>query len=589
MRRFTLLAIFVVGLGALAIAAVPRLMSADFVKERIAHQLSDLTGRTVTLAGEPTLSIYPHLAITIGNVTIANPPGMGGDAFVEGDSLTATLRLMPLILGRTRVDAFELDKPRIHLVVNADGQPNWHLPRDATPKDAGTPAAAAALGHLKVTDGTVVYDDLVSAHHEELTKVDLDVIWPDATGALTAAGRLQWRGEAMEFNGLLSDPIGLTAGKPSPLRAAIASKPVRVSFNGTVASLDRAQLDGQATVTTPALRRAIEWLGPPMGNGSTLGAASIKGAVKWLGPTVSFTNATVELDGNSAEGALSADFAGPLPKIQGTLAAKKLDLSPYIEALRADIKSDGQWLIAPVSLPIVNMLEADLRLSTDQMLIGAVRLDDAAVTATVDQDRITVDVGEARFYGGTLEAQITGGITDQFLWSRAEAQVHDVSARPALTDLATIGAIDGSATASVALGGQGQTWAEFAQNVAGSIKFTLADGSLQGVDLNALAAAAADAPYEPVSPGYGVMPFSRMAGTIAVNGGTFQTDNLTVSGKGFDVALSGWGSLVSGLVEAKSSLAMATSADKVQDIPVAITGTWRRPQFEIDAARVPAD
>ena len=78
-----------------------------------------------------------------------------------------------------------------------------------------------------------------------------------------------------------------------------------------------------------------------MGTGPILGAASIEGAVNWVGPTVVVRpSATIELDGNSAEGALAATSPARGRPFRARSPSSKLDLSPYLEAVRADLVAD---------------------------------------------------------------------------------------------------------------------------------------------------------------------------------------------------------------------------------------------------------
>src|SRR5882672_3778948 len=115
MKRVALLAVIAVGLVALAVAAVPRLVSADLIKQRVAENIAAVTGREVVLKGTPILTIYPSVAVTIGDLTIANPGGINGEPFLTAESVTARVRLAPLLFGNAQFDSIEFTKPRIHL------------------------------------------------------------------------------------------------------------------------------------------------------------------------------------------------------------------------------------------------------------------------------------------------------------------------------------------------------------------------------------------------------------------------------------------------------------------------------------------
>ena len=572
MKRVALLAIGAVALVALAAAAVPRLVSADLIKQRIAENLAALTGREVVLKGMPVLTIYPSLSITIGDLTIANPEGINGEPFLTAESVTARVRLAPLLFGTAQFDLIELTKPRIHLVANADGRNNWTLAA------AAPNATVAPPRRVKITAGTVLYDDVAGARHEQLSEVDLDSQWPSPGSPLTGSGTLRWRGEPVEFNGQIGNPLAAASGASSALRLAVAANPIRLFFNGTVGPA----ISGTASLTTPALRRVIEWMGKPMGNGPTLGAASVQAKVDWMGSAVSFADARIELDGNNAVGALMLDYGGARPRIEGTLAATRLDVSPYIEALRAGSAMDPAVLLAPAAIP-APPVDADLRISADQVLAGSVRIDKAAGGLAIKNSALSLSIGEAQLYGGTLTADLSLSRFGDRLVSRASAKLADVALRPALSDLAGVQALDGAASGQVDLSAQGASWAELLQGVNGRSTVSISDGAIGGLDLADLAALAGGSP-EPVVPGTGALRFTQFTGTVTLDAGIVETTDAALRGSTYSVDLKGWGSLASGLIDARATL--SPSADgTARAVPIAISGTWRHPQFDVDRER----
>ncbi len=573
MKRIAILAVIAVGLAGLVTLAVQLLVSPDSIKQRIAEQISAATGRAVTLAGEPSLSIYPHLAVTVDRLTIANPKGMGDDPFMVADEVTTRLSLLPLLTGRMAFEAFELVRPRVHLIADGDGRVNWKVARD---DGEGWPVMAEfALGRLQIVDGTVVYDEAADKRHEELNAVNLDVTWASATSAASGNGKLQWRGEAVEFNGSVVNPLDLFAGKGSPVRFAIASTPLRISFNGTAVGLGAADFEGDASVSTPSLRKVVSWLGMPLGNGSTLGPASIEGKLSWHGSQLSFSKATFNLDGNDAQGVASIDLGGPRPAVQGTFAAAKLDLSPYFEAVRADVSANGPWPFAPTRLPLADLINIDLRLSVSEVLIGSMRMTGCGATGTIKDGAVAVNIGEATVFGGKLGATITAKMDGDSLAAQIKATVDGALVQAPLKELLDIGVLSGKAHATIDMNGSGTTWGQLVHSIAGNAAVTIADGTLDGIDLKQIAARMIDPLSEPMPPGNGSAPFDKLEASIAIANSILSTGDLTLAGQGYSVALDGRGSLVTGSVEASATLAMTAGAGKT--IPLAVTGTWRAP------------
>ena len=598
MKRIAALAIVAVGAVALAWVVVPLVTSSALITGRVADRLSALTGRVVTVEGDSSLSIYPHVAVSIGGVKIANPGGIEAGSFLTAERLTARLRLLPLLVGRAEFDVLELENPRIQLTVDAAGSENWRLDQGGVAARVAAPTAAdgtetaapgaIALGDIRIVNGTVIYDNQVTNRHEELSAVNLDVSWPSTDAVISGSGSLQWRAETVEFNAALTRPLELLGGTASPLRFSVGSTPIRVSFNGQAIRLDRYQLDGKATVTTPSMRRTIEWLGRPMGPGAILGAASAEGTMSWFGSTVAFSDAVFELDGNRAEGALTTELGGERPRVLGTLAFEALDLSPYIGAIRGGLVADGLWLVAPTALPVVDVLDADVRLSTGAVTLAGLRLGRAAAAVAIRDGTLAVDIGDTVFHRGNLNAHIDAAMEGETLVVQAHATLSAVAAGPALDDLAAIAALDGTATVSVDIGSRGRSWGELARAVAGNAAVEVANGSIVGFDAGELAERLSDPLAEPVAAGTGRTRFTKLATTLVVAEGSVATDDLALTAGDVRIALSGRGSIVTGLVDATATITVDNAGGAGREVPVTIAGTWREPVVAPVGASGPA-
>jgi uncharacterized protein YhdP len=93
----------------------------------------------------------------------------------------------------------------------------------------------------------------------------------------------------------------------------------------------------------------------------------------------------------------------------------------------------------------------------------------------------------------------------------------------------------------------------------------------------------ADPLAEPIEPVGGTTSFSDLAATVTISGGVLSTENLFLRGAGFTARVSGTGSLLTRLVDAK---AIVTAAGI--DVPVTVTGGWRTPTIARDLERAPA-
>lgn len=600
MRRLIILVFIVAGLIGAAIAAAPFIAATDLAKQRIAAQIEGWTGRPVTFAGEPQVKLFPFLSLTIEDATIGDASGTSDQPFVVMDILTCKLRLLPFLIGRVDVAEFQLVRPQLRLSVDADGRKNWDMMNGSVATEAteeqtshasGNPDGVShtKLGRFKIMDGTVTFDDARNGRHEILSAVSINLSWPEIANAISGSGEFTWRGEVVEFNNSISDPLKLIAGDPSALRFAIASKPLRASFVGTAHSLADLQLAGTTTVTTPSVRRVAEWFGVEMAKASTLGAGRIDGELDWIGSSLSFSDAQIELDGNSAEGALSVSFADQRPRLQGTLAVEDLDLTAYLETIQASVTANGPWRLSPITIPILGAVDADIRLSANKILLGSAEFGTSAASLTVTDDQMTVSIGEAEFYGGSLEAYAEAQLSDGAVTASADISVENTSAKKVLTNLAGMSFFDGQASTTANLSGHGETWGALAESLTGTASLDVADGMLVGIELGEMAGLSGGFGVTDSAAGTGTVRFSLLAGTLKLDESVVETSDFHAEGDTFAIELGGQVSLIDTGLQANGTLTAAKGDSDDEErkvIPFFIGGSWATPLLLPDYERL---
>lgn len=595
MKRLALLVIVIIALIGTAILAAPLIAATELSKRRIADQIEEWTGHPVTFAGEPTVKLFPFLSLTIEDARIGANEGADGKPFVVMDKLTCKLRLLPFLLGRAEVAEFQLVKPEFRLTVDARGNASWVPGKGSIATKASASAtpdqiAEIKLGRFKIIDGTIIYDNRRDGRHEELDQLSLDLRWPELAEPASGVGTFNWRNELVEFNVSVSQPIALINGNASPARFAIASRPVRVSFTGTANGLAALQLEGETTVTTPSVRRAAQWLGGiAMDNSPILGAGLIEGDLNWIGPSLTFPTAHIELDGNIADGSISIDLAKQKPRLQGTLALEKLDLSAYLESLRARINEDGGWQTAPIKMRLLELGDLDIRLSAGQILAGGVRMGKSAAAVTINNGRLDANIGEAQFYGGRLEADASVETGDGAATASARVVLDDTPAAVLLDDLAGISLVEGATSARIELGGSGDTWGKLVETLAGSAHIEISDGALVGFELGQLAALSGGYEVAEPAPGSGTVPITSLAADLELADGTLSSEGIVAEGDTFTITLGGEVSLFNFGVRGRGVLnaARAEGDDgRRRDIPFVVSGSWFSPFLLPDYERL---
>jgi AsmA protein len=339
--------------GALA-AAVFVYTPVDLVRDRLIREVKAKTGRDLVIGGRPVVSFWPNVAVSLGNVTLSNPPGMAGPPLIEMQRLDATIQLWPLLQQRVQVDQLVLQSPRIALSVDGQGRRNWdfadalpaqfrltqyaqasklefdQLPDDlrdfargsGSQKSASTTTAnGISLGRVRIVDGAVRHFDERSGLADEATGIDLTVDAPDLAGPLQAAGSLKWRGEAIRIDTRVMPASALLSGATAQTTAAMGSGPLQLIYNGsfTAPRGGAPRIAGQLTAKSDSIAKVANWLGHTVIGDAATGPLNFKGRIALGGTKAGFADAALQVQGLNLTGALELESAGARPKLTGAI------------------------------------------------------------------------------------------------------------------------------------------------------------------------------------------------------------------------------------------------------------------------------
>nr|MCU0790091.1 AsmA family protein [Nitratireductor sp.] len=348
MKRIAYVLVAAVIIAAGALAALPLMVSGEFVRQQIVENVASLTGREITFRDAPRITFNPFLGVELDDVVLADAGAASGKPLVRMERLQGQLRILPAISGRAEIASYRFVRPQFSVEVSGDGKVNWASPKgriravldEARAKRETTPAgqkpdlssvAAVSLGRVEIVDGTVEYVDNRSGHKETFTNVNGQFSWPGTLSTWSMSGKGIWRNEAFEFAAGSSQPLMLLSGGTAPATIRLSSSALEFSFDGEANLIADLHLAGAGKLSTPSLRRFAGLFGAALPPGSTLSAFSVSGTLDATPGKLAFKDADIQLDGNSGRGALQLSLAKAMrPKLSGTIAAGQVDLSPYL-------------------------------------------------------------------------------------------------------------------------------------------------------------------------------------------------------------------------------------------------------------------
>lgn len=484
MRRFAVLAVAIIALMGGSLLLVPVLLPKETVKTRIAEQISAWTGREVSVRGDPVISVFPNLTVQIEGVAIAGPATMRDAGLVQMEGLKASVRLLPLLIGDIEFSTFALIAPKIRLVRDRADKRNWIF-------DGSVAALQFAftgdvpLGAFTLVDGRIDFEDRLTGRRWRLDDVNLNIDWPSVSRPFALSGSATWRGEAVSIALGAQDPVSIIKGGQTPFTARLDAALMKIDFDGTATGIKNTQFRGQLDLSSPSLRRFLGWIGDPLTEGISLAGLTISGEAGIDKNQLDVSNARVSLDGNTGTGGLRIRF-GDRPVISGTLAFQSLDLTAYLTDLRS-ARAGPDWKSEAVDPDWLRRVDADIRLSSEQVTAGRLSLGETATVILVEDGVLEIGIAQASFYGGTLTGRLS--LTDKTDGAAAQAQLRviDFSLAEAGRMLNLDQPLSGRSSVAGDLSTSGATFGDLLANMDGTVTIGAAAGALPGFGLHALA------------------------------------------------------------------------------------------------------
>tara|TARA_R110000868_G_scaffold129378_11_gene338140 strand:- start:191 stop:2221 length:2031 start_codon:yes stop_codon:yes gene_type:complete len=609
-RLIAILAGIIVLLVAVVVA-VPMFIPAEVYKNQVVALVKAQTGRDLTIGGDVGLAFFPRLAVKVENVDLSNAPWAKDKSMAAMKELRAAIKIMPLFKGEVEIDSFVLVDPVIHLEVKADGTPNWQFETkgSAAPAEAQASGDSSAgsvrqvrLGEVSIKNGIATYRNAQNGSALAFESVNLDLSLPGLDDPFTAGGGLVWNSEPLSFTFKADRPRALTEGGPTPVEFSFRSTKISTTYKGSFQAFDSVKFTGGVDLNVPSVRALAQWLGSPMPAGNGFGPLTVHGEVIGAGESYSFNNAKISFDGMNATGKLAVSTAGTRPMLRGNLAIDKIDANTY---LAADGKpapaapagsgsggASGGWSNSPIDLSGLKAVDADIALSTGELLVQQIKIGASALNLNLSNGLLNVALNKIALYegagSGTLSLNGRGSVPQ----IEAAFKVAGVAAQPLLRDAAGFERLSGLSAISFAVSGTGRSQREIIGTLGGKGDINFTNGAIKGVNLAQLMRTVFTAPATGWQTGGSQSTdFSEMGGSFTITKGILTNKDLKLLSPLIRVAGSGTVDLPNQTVNYRVEPKLAATlegqgggAAQGIEVPVIVEGPWANPRFRPDLA-----
>ena len=580
-----LAAVFAVGIAALVAASA--FIPAEKVRNAVIAEIRNVTGLEPVVRGEVTVSLFPTATVIFSDVVLGEE--RDGKPALAADRLTATLRLLPLLIGQVETADVALTRPRLAINLEADGRSNWSslvatLARTLKP-GAKQSDPVMSFSEIRMTGGTIAINDAAHGIAEVLSDVEVSLAWPSIARSFGATGHFAWRGEPFDVSASAGDLFSALTGDRSGLKVRLAGAPFKVAFDGHMSHRPTLKLEGTIAADGPSLRNALRWAGGQPVPGGGFGLFALKAQTIIGGGTFALSQVNIELDGNSAEGVL-AFSSEPRMTVKGTLAADSLNLSPYVSTIEVMRGSDRDWSRQPITVDGLTDFDLDLRLSAARITVATAKLGRTGITANLRDGRLTVAIGEAQACGGVLRGSLLLAKSNVGADVRSLLQFTDVDLETCLGELFGIRKLEGRGDLAMALEASGDSMFALTRTLAGTATLIGRQGGLAGFNVEQLLKRLEQ---RPLSIGgdfrRGRTPFEKLTVTLRIAQGVASVEDVVLEGGPVRLALGGIALIPSRELDLKGTAALVTTATDAPafELPFVVQGPWDDPIMLPDA------
>ncbi|QIO30388.1 AsmA family protein [Bradyrhizobium sp. 1(2017)] len=536
------LAVVIVVIAILLVVGIP----SGFLTATIAARVESATGYRLSIDGTTKISLWPTLNVTLNDLTLQDPKDRNGITRLTIDSVQADMSLSSVWSGRPNISELVVTHPVLYQPLLRERLPNAGSSSRPLTLDTG----GATIGQIRIIDGEVAFARVRDRVEGRISAINADaLVGRDRKLDITGTARV---GEhPTKF-----DVKATTPAAPGERQA------IPVDFAIDMPSVLKSQLAGHAEMRMNGDVVMINGVNGRLGDGTFNGWASVDIASKPL--------VKVDLDFQR--------LAIPLAKSpQGTA---------------------GQpWSNAPIDVSGLNYVDAQVRISANEAVIGDARIAPLALDAKLAGGVLKAGTANLGAYGGQVSGEVILDATTGAPSFAMHSDLVGVRALPLLQGLAQFDHIDGKLQAKLALRSAGTSQRALMANMQGTAFVNFQDGAIRGINVAQMIRSLTTSTLSGWQENQNASQeqstdLSQLSASFRIDKGQAVTTDLNLIGPLVRVTGAGTIALDTKMMgfRVEPKLVMTTEGQgRTSDpvgfgIPVMIQGTWSQPRIYPDMA-----
>lgn len=490
---FTALVALVVAM----VAAVVLLVDVDDYRDSLAERASAELGREVSLQGPVSLRWFPWLAIEANDLRVGNPSDFpSAPPLAQVGRATLAVRVLPLLRGQLETGAITLAQADIHLLVDAQGRSNLDglFADEPARPEAELDLSGLELGELRLDEVTVTYIDLAT---ESQTRLQVDHFKLDGF-AVDRPTRFQLRAQLHDADMALL-VINTMDGELTATAALDHFAVRRLVTEFEVPNAGQGSLRGAGTLQRGSSQHPENGFSLEMPvfdlimglDGMRLGLRAQAPITAVLGEPIQASLPEVQLSLNEQHFNASGQVElGQRLNAELNINGDHLDLVPILAALNSPPASRAHSEASPndsVDLTALRQFDLDLALTLASLRVNPqLELNAVDARAVLREGQLAVSPMQAQLFGGQISSAVQVDLRTDAPVVVLQPSLNNVDVAQILRLVTPLAPLTGNANLRLNLGFSGLTVTDMLSTLDGDGDYALRDGTLVGLDLNAL-------------------------------------------------------------------------------------------------------
>ncbi|MEM5553159.1 AsmA family protein [Pseudoalteromonas neustonica] len=483
------------------IVAAPFLIPTDAIFNKVSLQVEQTTGRTLTIKGDKTLSVFPSLKLELEDVHFANMKSGSRANMASMQQLAIHIPWFSLFGGELKLEKFVINEPDILLETDKNGKANWQL-FDAVAKPAEQQQNGGAvklpenfdisLGEVAIYGGKFVYLDGKTGVKQEINDLELAILLPSLHKTLEVKGAITYMQERFELDVTVDNPAKVIEGDTFNVTKNITSKLVDVEFKGSIAGQGK-DIQGQLALSGDSVKDIAKWQGVDLNaKDNAFNAFSVSGKMRMKDDRFNLSELIATLDELEVKGKSELSLGKRLA-VNADIDLGMLDLNPYLPEAVAQTETPESASDAPAQ-PIVwdntkmdlsglNALDANIVIRSSGLKANEIKLGANQFTVNLKNAVAKISLDKFAAYKGNGKGIITVNAKQTPYKISTNFSLAKIDAQPLLTDAAGFDKLIGKGSLNWDLSTSGQSQKDFMGALQGKLAFEFADGAIKGANI----------------------------------------------------------------------------------------------------------